>query len=1618
MIVKFDFIWKCPSASLDLAESEAFSTFIEKNKQLQSEGDFLLINLEKIKFVTLLGIISLSSIISRAVAYGFTVTVSLPTYDPAKIFMHYFGFVDILDVPRQIGAVIIPDKILLKKPSQGKKVFSSKPVYSYHDADQFVNYSQIKEWINQLDPEIRESDFFKTGKFARVVSAELGLNIVMHSSMLASAREGRESFGVIAMRVIKQTKGEDTGWVLKSFENHRPFVTKHIKNGFVEVCICDPGQGFRNALESSFKARMVEIGLADAIPGDQVRLTRQIIEFAFDEFGTSKTDQEQWVTDAHALSRILTLVNVYNGILEITTSNMHVVFRLDENGLVRNDKLPGYKSDEGRKFNCPFGTNIRILVPLAMSSTSSSVQKTVQISDGGPEPSIISVATEYRPEDLADVSNFTKRTDYIGSSIRSISTISLLVLDFSNCQHWRSDHFATLVDRLWNLFSGRIVVVVGISPDLASDIMTRCYNSAHRTEQFYIDENSHAKSENIHYLSCLTDLHHVLPALDTEGKLYWFGSTDIAAANICNKILECPMERAEINNAITSAGEPTSSIYSILQSNFHIFYSVKEVSGKSLWASKLSEGNLETLRGKVLVGHLDRHLLNVSDALWGVGGVSAFLLPHSKRYVNTFIEATRLLQEEEFAREVGEVLARLIWASLEKCDPTVIIATTAPSLLLANAIRRWFKGLPLIVDIGHYFDSPKKVVLESLCNPKMAPQKIIVVQDITHSGQSLNEICEALEQYGNKVDAVVALIEFSASVNNVTSGGVKNVIINGKDKKFISLYKSPMPHQLTVSEVKDINEDEIYWVEPYSLHPFKISELKKAGYQYLRGNTPTVALGSHIKKLKDLEENDVLRFGHFAFENHHFSLVTKMLRLFENSTLADRVVDEIVTSCNSMSGELVLIFPLHSHIRYLVPRLLDRLSSRSIKPTHFYPVVARELGQKPYYMIPHRLEKLISSKYEARIKNETTSKLNFVIIDDTTASLRTFETILRSLYLAAVRPVGKDKVINANDIINKMDVWAVINRTGRAKSTFLHSVQNWLDVPFSFHCFAEYDIPVFDDSSCPVCLEYRHLVLASHQLETGSTSSLKQWVDEQIDYLKPVIVDSPSFDSIPSELFPDKIEYIFGNYAARSLPLACLIFLEVAERGCPVRFLISSLVDFTSKVAPYLEHRSVSRFREFVFCWFIGNWKKVASDASVDHLYKLLDDELVLRPKTALKILLSCSIHQKSLPEKAFDEISRKIMLRLTTLSTLAVKSPTLDNMESREIIFNSIILFRASLSVNNLDKTFFEYKLQKWFQDLPDSPVSPGDFQGSMQDVVKAAFTFVPGASVPILECCKLASMELLIPPRRAAGAARIHCNRIYKHLTEIINPDLNDQYLEIITKIKGSVGFLDVRSKLLCFAINNLICGRVGEVSFLHAELKSVQIRFALLRDEINKIGISHLRANEILSSTSFKRAQIIATNIQESIFSKTSLIYREIDAYNVKYWKLFKELESIAKKREMMGRLKLPSPKEFDTHTVFGDDFEVMNFLINHTIDVLYKHQDVTICVEVNEYCDGETLIISIKSHSPTGNARQNIYEGHGFRFERWGLNRFGGEVSLQDTDSESDVTISCRLIHGYV
>lgn len=1617
MLGKFTYIWKCPSDSLDLVESQAFAAFIEKNKEKQNYGEYLLIDLEDVKFVTLLGIISLSSIISRAVTYGFTINISLPNSESAKIFIHYFGFIDILDIPRQANAVAIPGKVSLKKPRNGKKVFSSKPIYGFRDADQFINLAQIKQWINQLDTDTKDSDFFRTGKFSRFVSGELGLNIVTHAELPTSDRDGRNSFGVIGMRVIKHVVGEDDHWIYKTFPDYRNFVSKSMDTGFVEVCICDPGKGIRNALEHAYKSRIIEKHGFERIPEDLIQQTKEIIEFAFDEFGTSKTNEDQWVTDAHALSRILALVNAYNGILEVTTSNTRVMYRLNENVLTKNESKLGYRSTEAEPCVCPFGTNIRIIVPLTIKSPAKYPTKLANIASGNLEYSIVPIATEYENGDLIDVSKFVKKTDLIGTFIAEFSNTQMIVLDFSDCKNWRSDHFASLIDRLWNILNGRRAAIVGIDSALAQEIEARCYDSAQRAEVFYNDLSSIAEHGHIHYLSCLTDIHQVLIAVDTEGTIYWFGCIDPATSFICSRLLEKRLSIEDIESETYFDCKFTNNILSVFSSTSTLFESMEDIDGKIMWESKIDVNKLELLRGKILVKHLERHLRDVSEALWGMGGGNAFLLPHSKKYVDMFIEATRLLQEAEFCREVGEVLARLIWVSLQKSDPTVIIATTAPSLLLSNAIRPWFKNLPLIVDIGHYFDSPKKKVLESL---SLGPQKskVIIIQDITHSGQTLNEICNILESNGSNVDAVVTLIECSCEVSLISPGGIRNVIINGKEKALISLYRYPMPRPLTLKEIKNINEDKIYWIEPYSLHPFKIMELKKAHHQYLRGENPTIALGSHIEKLKDLEENDVLRFGHYVYENHHFSLVTRMLRLFEKSTLADKLVDEILAACDAVSGELTFIFPLHSHIRYLVPRILDRLSSRSIKSVYFFPVVARELGQKPYYMPPHRLEKLLASKYASRLSSETTKKLNIVIVDDTTASLRTFETILRSVYLAAGKTEGSAKTISVSDIINKIDVWAIINRTGRAKSTFLYSVQNWLGVPFSFHCYAEYDIPVYEDGLCPICQQYRTLSLISKVLQVGSTISLKAWVDEQLKILRPVIVDSPAFDQLPPEYFPNSIEFVFGSYSARSLPLACLIFLEVAERGCPARYLIGALHEFTRKAINDLDNYCVSVFREFIFSWLIVNWKKVASDASIDDYFDILDIELTIRPKTALKLLLTCTTCQTALPEKIFDQITRKVILKLATLSAVAKRSPTIENMEAREIIFNAIMLFKAAISVNNPDSSYFETKLERLLNDLPDEPVTPGDFQGSIKDVVNAAFTFLQGGSVSILECIKLSSMELLIPPRRASGAARIHCNRIYKHLREIISPDSNEEYAEIVIKIKGSVGFLDVRSKLLCDAISHLICERLDEPSDIRKELDEVRNHFKMLILAISNLRISGLYINEIVSTEEFKLAQHYAIIIQEKLFSKSCLIYREIDGYNVKYWQLISEIGDIAKNRKVSNRLKLPMNEFNDSHTVFAEEFELMNFLINHTVDVLERHPEINITISVSEYCSGETLLISITSFSADGNSRKNIYEGHGFRFERWGLKRFGGDIQMKQSSSESEVTIACQLLHGYV
>jgi len=1614
----FNFRWKPIHQKLDREDSLTLVKQIYDVENQSLFGDTFLIDLTEVRFVTLYGALILTCLVSRALSKCLTIYVSVPLNDSACGFLKHFGLGDLLEIPRQARVAHFNKTLSGNTPRTGKRVFHSKPIYKAFDSNQFINISNIRDWINQLPEEIRDCEFFNHGRFARIVAAEMATNIVQHAKLPIIDIDGREAFGVVGMRIIKAT--DDPSWVTRSFSEFKDFVKTHLTDGFVEICICDAGCGMQVSLHDAFESRLCKV------PKKGLEGAAEILEFAFDELGTRKGETENWVTDAHALSRILGLVRIYGGILEVVSNDVRLVYRLDKYELAKNLNGIGYQSNERVTIEAAFGTFFRILIPLTKKVGS---QLYINPNCGKKlynpmerYSQVVYLGVEFSPADLETPTSFIGRAETLGKYLhKKISDV--LIFDLTGASLWKSDHIATLIDRIHNFTIGKAVVFVGVPSSLANEVEERVFDSVKRVKRALslgaTDENLFDSTSNFssrYFLGCLLDLYQLVLCIDAEGRLYWYGAPEASLAVALTSLIEKAATTKELFSMVVGGEiEADSNISETTITNFLLespLFNSSQKDGTFIWECILSGQDLDNLRKKPLINHLRRHLYEISDAFWG--GNNAYLLPHSKKYVKWFIEGSRILQEEAFSLEVGEILARLIWTTIGEVSPSILICTTAPSLLLANSIRQWMDTMPLIIDAGHYFDVSKRSILKSLASIS-GDKKIVIIQDLLHYGDSLKSTISSLKQSKIDVAGIACLLELDNSDEpDIRPGTLTKLSIDKEEIPLISLFRAKRPPVIENLEQEKYHDNSVYWVEPYSMHPFKMASLRNAHNEYLL-NSKTIATKPHDIVLADIEKADALRVGHFVYENHHFSIVTKMGTLFEHSDVADKIVDDIVDACKEETGQIIIIYPLHSNIRMLTPKIKDKMGTTSKPALHMFAILARELGAKPYYMMPYRLEKLLKEKAKQAV-TETSKGFSIIIIDDTTATLRAFETLLRSLYLTAgTAGTTPDDGMLAK-VISNISVWAIVNRTGRAKSTFLHSVRKWFNVPFTFRCFCEYDVPIYDLDQCPLCEEYKQLTRLKKALTHVASSTLNVWLNERQEVLKPIIVDTPMFNDIGPAYFPRKVFFSLDKYKTQSFPVAYLVFLEIAERGCPSRYLLSAYAEFTTKYHKYLDDPVVKKFRTTISRWFVRNWRRIASDASEERLFSIIQDELKDSRSNIIDILQCASIEvHENLPLTDFNNILEMYFKRLNMVSNECKVNPTETNMEKRETLFNAIILSYSMINLDD-DKSDLCKEFITQAEILPDFAGRPGDFQGSVRQTLLTAFTFIENKKISFLESLKIASMELLVSPGKDPKAGRNHSNRIYKHLKEIISPDREgEQFEEKIHKIIGSSGFLEHKSRILCECLE-IVSENLGQ------EIKNdiIQIREAF-KTLVNKLSAIPFdtKGSDIIVHDNFSEAVNLGKSIDEKLFSPTSNLYKVIIGFNINYHDVITEVKREIDKRGYGEGIKICGIDIRRNFTVFAEHYELYNLITNHTIDVIKVHPHVKIELNIVENIENEFVDLQFVTHDQTKEAFNNMKLGHSIRFERWGLKSFGATFVASEEISDYDyrVTLSCRLIKGY-
>jgi adenine/guanine phosphoribosyltransferase-like PRPP-binding protein len=1423
----------------------------------------------------------------------------------------------------------------------------------------------------------------------------LSANIAEHASLPIAQDPGRECFGVIAMRFLKGEPEEQVNWLVNTFgEATRDFIQAHTLLGFAEICVCDPGIGIASNLRKEFIQR-IQMGGANRDQHSGQASIADILQFAFDELGSSKSSDElEWMTNAHALSRILGLTSSYGGILRLSSDGLSMMYRFDRYPLTSCSSGIGYRAHDIKACTTN-GTAIQLLIPMSRPRRVPAINPPLlgqtnhinsKIATSLIRPLMISICLLFPKDSILKPKEFSNCALKLGKLLYGANNKRTIVLDFSFTS-WREDDLARLLDAINNVTRSRRVVMINLRPDLAAELTRRVRESVAGTQFYLAKETPIAKPHVRRFLEFLLDFNRVLPACDSLGKIYWLGAINESLETALNVLLDesgsldtiCNHERFARDHVMPPIDVDLVNVLAASQNIWFVPYWISDdVQG---WRSIVDRVQLKEFHGSSLVTKLAQYLGRPCQARWGDDGKSGFLLPHSRKRITSFIECTRLLQEEEFAFQVGETFAQVLKTMFPTAETIILVCTTAPTIFLANAIRQRLEPMCLILDVGHYFDERRKRDLRSLEGTK----EVVVVQDVIDTEKTIGTLTDLLVESGVSISAVVTLISLSNSclAGTIKIGGVVEKTLGLKTTRtsIIRLFELPASITLNEEQWSALPDSNRFWVEPYSMHPYRLNVLQKAPHEQI-GSIP------YADQFRLLADWDALRVGHFIFESHHYSIITRTRSIFEDSEIAvSRISRAIAELCVGQATDIVLVCPLHSHIRYLLPTLIEELQSRRIEFSYVLATMAREFGPRPYYLIPKKLELLIQERHRF-LKNADGPKICVVLIDDSASTGRTIETLLRSISLV---DRAAAKAAHTESAISRIDVFAVINRMGRAKSDFFTKIDKWSGIPFSFSCLMAYDAPVYEEHECPLCKELLHIETLKRVVDNSCDQPLQRWLSQRVTDLSPIIVDTPRFESVAKQSFPKGISFSFDEHRADSAELAEFLFFEKAERGCPARTLLDVFRVFTEAAMDHCQHSAISHFRSFVWDWILHNWDRIASDIADELVFEMFARELTIAPECCARILhTSTHLFQKHvLPYSSHESFISRAFTSLKMLVIICQESPTRIDMRAREQIFLALLVVWINLTTagkpdDDTIKTF-----RNKINELPSLGVYPGDFQGSMQHTFINAVEFTKPAKPNFLECLKLATMELLSAP--IENHRKLHANRLSTHLRRLANdpPAFVRNDTERI-RVFGSIDFLERRSLALMSALRTILV----DANHFDLLLSRVSGSFDAL--------IQHLR----LLSTSSENAiswKIVSSTLLELenfLFSKTSEIVKEMKCRNVSIEGVLEQVRLLADQDDVANRLLiLDQAGDLGTPpTVFADEAEFLNLICNHTVDVLregIREQPFSIGLVIERIPgNDEKICFRILSNRYSADKDiKRVIRGHGLRLEGWGLRPYG-------------------------
>jgi adenine/guanine phosphoribosyltransferase-like PRPP-binding protein len=1129
-------------------------------------------------------------------------------------------------------------------------VFGLTRIESKEDCGQFLDELRILRWRELMGARFHRSPLFRYDEVWRVLCHELAVNAWEHSG----------TAGVLAARVVQATEhGKVRPFCRLSYADPALGQLSRMAH-FLELCIADYGNGIVTTLKEAYQQRAGTVG--NPVPDD-------VLAFAFDEFGTCKSSSESWATERHALGRILLIVAKYGGFLALHSGGAKITYMARGGQFQRLPNHLGYVPHSRSLLNQHLkGTQLQILLPLEPSLAFPEKNRESVLVSAMPDSYRID-PTQIRghlvplletlefPGSCAgkqEQKSFRAACEKLCRKLAACRPAGdPLILDFHDLV-WTSPQFETFLFLFQNLLQTRPVLLVQLPPSLAreaSDLEDQNAPTSLDTELLGappgMTGHRYDRLAESHFLETYRGIHCAVLGLDANAERYLFGAPNASCKEALLGLIDG--EPKSIADFERERPEDISAMLAMLNNTSQLF----ERSGKQ-WKCVWSKEMLGLQATRAMQQHFDQ-VVELSFAWRGrqrtanghdgnstpprrpIGddyGTEKFSLPWQEDdvWVSEFLECSRILARGRYADEAAQLLIYRLSQFLDSrgkslSDVHVLASITAPALLLASAMHRWWPidkaiNRPSIADLGHYMLRPDSSPLITTEN-----EGIVIVQDVLSAGVMSGRLIKRLQKHGGKLLGLISLVQLTDVQQTQATR-----ILDWQERygvphhSMIHMLRPPTCSPPALSEP----DSRHYWVEPRTLRPFQ--------YSMLRGDRsiPSALEALSAVGAGTFEKKDtcLLRAGHYVYGSRHYSLVINVQRVLQGD-IGDRLAawvadvcegpkDRVRTEWESQAGHALkgdisaVVMPVNSQIHYLWPKVEDILAQRGRRQPMWMLDATLFLGRQPEYRLPLQFKKLLFDTVADLNSRETDKSgarkqpLRILVLDDGIATGRTALTILDAIQ-RAIRQGFRwyDIKLSGSKLpVQWMRYFAVFNQMSYSLDQHWHSMESiggGLSVPFVFEEYLRcIGFPQPDEDSCPQCVELSNVrdIKEQHRRIAGDDDAFR-WLNSREEELKPVLIEDKRFQQIAPVRLDSRIEVLPPRrstqddtkvyYRAQYADTAIGIFYELMYRSYPIEDVFRHIARTFPGTAKQAERTELERYRWAVIEWGIRNWQRVVA---------------------------------------------------------------------------------------------------------------------------------------------------------------------------------------------------------------------------------------------------------------------------------------------------------------------------------------------------------------------------------------------------------------------------------------